>query len=237
MNTHSRQRHCKHDVTVARGSIERCVTCGAVLTNSENFAETVVKVLQSKNKGSDEMTDTENFSLGYVAWGLPTSTLRHAKAETSQPTPTEQLRAIAQAETAFNMCRKIDRMRMHRELTEEQYNADFPAIIAHVKALEAERDELRANPSGESDDYQGIDGLTDEEIDREVNYQLDFAQRRVEILTGELAAMQARAETAEHFARAVSGLPQASMTKTEVGQLIRSAQITLLFPSEKAGEA
>ena len=53
MNTHSRQRHCKHDVTVARGSIERCVTCGAVLTNSENFAETVVKVLQSKNKGAE----------------------------------------------------------------------------------------------------------------------------------------------------------------------------------------
>ena len=52
MNTHSRQRHCKHDVTVARGSIERCVTCGAVLTNSENFAETVVKVLQSKESNA-----------------------------------------------------------------------------------------------------------------------------------------------------------------------------------------
>ena len=48
-----------------------------------------------------------------------------------------------------------------------------------------------------SDDYEGIDGLTDEEIDREVNYQLGFAQRRAEILTGELAAMQARADAVE----------------------------------------
>jgi len=90
------------------------------------------------------MTDTEKFSLGNVAWGFPAASLHHAKAETSQPTPAEQLRAIAQA-----------------------------------------------------DDYQGIDGLTDEEIDREVNYQLGFAQRRVEILTGELAAMRLRAEKAE----------------------------------------
>ena len=36
-----------------------------------------------------------------------------------------------------------------------------------------------------TDDYQGIDGLTDEEIIREANYQLGFAQRRVEILTRE----------------------------------------------------
>jgi len=89
------------------------------------------------------MTDTEKFSLGNVAWGFPADNLRHAKAETSQPTPTEQLRAIAQAETAFNTCRKIDRMRMHGELTEAQSNADFPAILAHVEAMEAERDESR----------------------------------------------------------------------------------------------
>ena len=48
-----------------------------------------------------------------------------------------------------------------------------------------------------TNNYEGIDGLTDEEIDREVNYQLGFSQRRVEILTGELAVMQARAERAE----------------------------------------
>ena len=182
MNTHSRQRHCKHKQMVIRYRIVRCVICGAVLTNSENFAETVVKVLQSKNKGSDEMTDTATFKVGDMVevvgpfakgsdlnvmvglggtivgidyrcvkvslengvWDFPARKLCHAKAETSQPTPTEQLRAIAQA-----------------------------------------------------DDNEGIDGLTDEEIDREVNYQLGFAQRRVEILTGELAAMEERAERAE----------------------------------------
>ena len=48
-----------------------------------------------------------------------------------------------------------------------------------------------------TDDYQGIDGLTDEEIDREVNYQLGFAQRRVEILTRKLTAMQAHTEAVE----------------------------------------
>ena len=48
-----------------------------------------------------------------------------------------------------------------------------------------------------TNNYEGIDGLTDEEIDREVNYQLGFAQRRVETLTRELAAMQARTEAVE----------------------------------------
>ena len=86
-----------------------------------------------------------------------------------------------------------------------------------------------------TDDYEGIDGLTDEEIDREVNYQLGFAQRRVETLTGELAAMEARAERAEHFARVVTGL-RGSMSKSEVRLLVETAQITLLFPTEKAGE-
>ena len=60
-----------------------------------------------------------------------------------QPTPTEQLRAIAQAETAYNMCDKNQRMRRRDKLTEAQANADFPAILAHVEALEKERDELR----------------------------------------------------------------------------------------------
>ena len=116
------------------------------------------------------MTDTEKFSLGNVAWGFPAASLHHAKAETSQPTPIEQLRAIAQAETAFNTCGKMDRMVIHGQLVAAQSNADFPAILAHVEAMEAER---------------------------EVNYQLGFAQRRVEILTGELAAMRLRAEKAE----------------------------------------
>ena len=49
----------------------------------------------------------------------------------------------------------------------------------------------------QADDNEGIDGLTDEEIIREANYQLGFAQRRVEILTDELAAMEERAERAE----------------------------------------
>jgi len=75
-------------------------------------------------------------AFGHAAWNFLPANLRHAKAETSQPTPTEQLRAIAQAETALNMCRKIDRMRMHGELTEAQSNADFPAILAHVEAME-----------------------------------------------------------------------------------------------------
>ena len=62
---------------------------------------------------------------------------------TDQPTPTEQLRAIAQAETAYNMCDKIDRMVIHGQLVAAQSNADFPAILAHVEALQAERDEIR----------------------------------------------------------------------------------------------
>ena len=119
---------------------------------------------------------------GNERWNFPTSTLRHAKAETSQPTPTEQLRAIAQAETAFNTCSKIDRMVIHGQLVAAQSNADFPAILAHVEAMEE------------------------------------------------------RAERAEHFARVVSGL-RGSMSKSEVSLLVETAQITLLFPTEKAGEA
>ena len=219
MNTHSRQRHCKHDVTVARGSIERCVTCGAVLTNSENFAETVVKVLQSNTATfkvgdmvevvgkidkdwSDYLPVLDRYigkvgkitfihdhatsvAFGHAAWNFRPENLRHAKAETVQPTPTEQHRAIAQA-----------------------------------------------------DDYQGIDGLTDEEIDREVNYQLGFAQRRVEILTGELAAMRLRAERAEHFVRIIAGLRtnNIGIGESEAGQLVRTAQATLQPITTKAGE-
>ena len=78
-----------------------------------------------------------------------------------------------------------------------------------------------------TDDYQGIDGLTDEEIDREVNYQIDFAQRRVEILTGELAAMRLRAERAEHFVRIIAGLRPGNIGESEAGQLVRTAQATL----------
>ena len=52
MNTHSRQRHCKHKQMVIRDRIVRCVICGAVLTNSGIFAETVVKVLQSKESNA-----------------------------------------------------------------------------------------------------------------------------------------------------------------------------------------
>ena len=111
---------------------------------------------------------------GKGGWGFPASNLRHAKAETSQPTPTEQLRAIAQA-----------------------------------------------------DDNEGIDGLTDEEIDREVNYQLGFAQRRVEILTRELAAMRLRADRAEHFVRIIAGLRTGNIGESEAGQLVRTAQATL----------
>ena len=182
------------------------------------------------------MTDTEKYSLGNVAWGFPAANLCHAKAETSQPTPTEQLRAIAQAETAFNTCGKNQRMVIHGQLVAAQANADFPAILAHVEALQAERDELRANPSGESDDNEGIDGLTDEEIDREVNYQLGFAQRRVETLTRELAAMQARADRAEHFVRIIAGLRPGHIGESEAGQFVRTAQATLQ-PIAKAGEA
>jgi len=80
---------------------------------------------------------------GGERWNFPTSSLRHARAETSQPTPTEQLRAIAQAETAFNTCGKMDRMVIHGQLVAAQSNADFPAILAHVEAMEAERDESR----------------------------------------------------------------------------------------------
>ena len=52
----------------------------------------------------------------------------------------------------------------------------------------------------------------------------------------ELAAMQARAERAEHFARVVTGL-RGSMSKSEVSLLVETAQITLLFPTEKAGDS
>ena len=107
------------------------------------------------------MTDTEKYSLGNVAWGFPADNLGHARAETSQPTPTEQLRAIAQAETAYNMCDKNQRMRRRDMLNEAQSNADFPAILAHVEALEerAERAEhfvriiagLRPGHIGESE--------------------------------------------------------------------------------------
>jgi len=78
-----------------------------------------------------------------------------------------------------------------------------------------------------TDDTEGIDGLTDEEIDREVNYQLGFAQRRVEILTGELAAMRLRAERAEHFVRIIAGLRPGNIGESEAGQLVRTAQATL----------
>jgi len=80
-----------------------------------------------------------------------------------------------------------------------------------------------------TDNNQGIDGLTDEEIDREVNYQLGFAQRRVETLTRELAAMQARADRAEHFVRIIAGLRtnNIGIGESEAGQLVRTAQATL----------
>jgi len=45
---------------------------------------------------------------------------------------------------------------------------------------------------------------------------------------------RARAERAENFARVVTGL-RGSMSKSEVSLLVETAQITLLFPSEKAG--
>ena len=176
------------------------------------------------------MTDTEQFSLGNVAWGFPADNLRHAKAETVQPTPTEQLRNLTNKQKIA-----VDALRTGSSphvnpvgfFERECLATDFPAIIAHVKALEAERDELRANPSGESDDYEGIDGLTDEEIDREVNYQLGFAQRRVEILTDELAAMRLRADRAEHFVRIIAGLRPGNIGESEAGQLVRTAQATL----------
>ena len=113
-------------------------------------------------------------AFGHAAWNFLPANLRHAKAETVQPTPTEQLRAIAQA-----------------------------------------------------DDTEGIDGLTDEEIDREVNYQIGFAQRRVETLAGELAAMRARADRAEHFVRIIAGLRPGHIGESEAGQLVRTAQATL----------
>jgi len=127
-----------------------------------------------------------------------------------------------------------------------------------------------------TDDTEGIDGLTDEEIDREVNYQIGFAQRRVEILADELAAMQAhtdavekerdklriqcdslaladrisnkwaidafaytthlkerlaaveaRADRAEHFVRIIAGLRPGNIGESEAGQLVRTAQATL----------
>jgi len=117
------------------------------------------------------MTDTEKYSLGNVAWGFPAANLCHAKAETSQPTPTEQLRAIAQAETAFNTCGKIDRMVIHGQLVAAQSNADFPAILAHVEALQAERDELRLAASSLAEEAAWLTN-----IDRIPGIQLSVRQ-------------------------------------------------------------
>jgi len=201
------------------------------------------------------MTDTENFSLGYVAWGFPAANLRHAKeqavpafkvgdrVEVVGPIDEDWECYVSDLAEMIGRSGKITRIVYEAHMVsfgDEHWNFR-PENLRHARADDIHARELAAMQAHTDAVERERDKLriqcdSLELANRFSNKSSIDAFAYTTHLKERLSTVEARADRAEHFVRIIAGLRPGNIGESEAGQLVRTAQATLQ-PITKAGEA